>query len=182
MKTKNLLLIVACLLLSNVSTAQDFQEPTEGKAVIYFLRTSNLGAAINFKYFIDEEYLGKFSGKNYARYEVEPGEHLVWTKSENLDFMKADLKANAIYLIHVKPKMGGFKAAVRLEVPDLSDAKLRDRIKKMLSKKKPVTFNMKKAEKEIAKIKEYLEKYEKRKTSTGENRIKVLSADMNFSN
>ncbi len=182
MKTKMLLLLAAFTLQTNMVNAQDFQEPTDGKAVIYFLRTSGLGAAINFKYFIDEEYLGKFSGKNYARIEVDPGEHLVWAKSENLDFMKADLKANAIYLVHVKPKMGGFKAAVRLEVPDLSDAKLLTKIKKLIAKKKPVTLNMKKAEKEVAKIKEYLEKYEKRRNSTGENQVKVLSADMNFSN
>ncbi len=182
MKTKFLFLLIVFALQSNTIEAQDFQKPSEGKAVIYFLRTSNLGAAINFKYFIDEEYLGKFSGKNYARYEVDPGEHLIYAKSENLDFMKADLAADGIYLIHVKPKMGGFKAAVRLEVPNLGDPKLVEKVKKLLAKKKPVTFNMKKSEKEIAKIKEYLEKYEKRKNSTGENKVKILSSDMNFSN
>jgi len=182
MKTKIFLFLVAFALQANVTNAQDFQKPSEGKAVIYFLRTSNLGAAINFKYFIDEEYLGKFSGKNYARYEVDPGKHLIWAKAENLDFMEADLEADAIYLIHVKPKMGGFKAAARIEVADLSDPKLLEKVKKLISKKKPITFNMKKAEKEIAKIKEHLEKYEKRKSSEGEDKIKILSADMSFLN
>ena len=182
MKAKILFLFIAFAIQFNSAEAQDFQKPTEGKAVIYFLRTSSLGAAINFKYFINEEYLGKFSGKNYARYEVDPGKHLIWAKSENLDFMEADLEADAIYLVHVKPKMGGFKAAVRLEVTDLSDAKLLEKIKKLLTKKQPVAFNMKKADKEIAKIKEYLKKYKERKTSTGEDKIKILSADMSFSN
>ena len=180
MKSKILLLILIFTIQSNLIEAQDFQKPSEGKAVVYFLRTSSLGAAINFKYFVDEEYLGKFSGRNYARYELEPGKHLLWAKSENLDFMESDLKADAIYLIHVKPKMGGMKAAVRIEVVDASDVKLFEKVKKLISKKKPVKMNMKKAEKVTPKIKEYLEKYEKRKSSDGEDKIKVLSADMNY--
>ena len=180
MKNKILLLLLICTIQSNLIAAQDFQKPSEGKSVVYFLRTSNLGAAINFKYFVDEEYLGKFAGKNYARYELEPGKHLLWAKSENLDFMQADLKANAIYLVHVKPKMGGLKAAVRLEVIDVNDTKLFEKVKKLISKKKPVKFNMKKAEKVTPKIKEYLEKYDKKKNSAGEDKIKILSANMNF--
>ena len=180
MKSKILLLLLIFTIQSTLIEAQEFQAPTEGKTVVYFLRTSNLGAAINFKYFVDEEYLGKFAGKNYVRHELEPGKHLLWTKSENLDFMEADLKANAIYLVHVKPKMGGLKAAVRIEVLDTSDAKLLEKVKKMISKKKPVKFNMKKAEKVTPKIKEYLEKYDKRKESTGEDKIKVLEANMNY--
>ena len=180
MKNKILLLLLICTIQSNLIAAQDFQKPSEGKSVVYFLRTSNLGAAINFKYFVDEEYLGKFAGKNYARYELEPGKHLLWAKSENLDFMQADLKENAIYLVHVKPKMGGLKAAVRLEVIDVNDTKLFEKVKKLISKKKPVKFNMKKAEKVTPKIKEYLEKYDKKKNSAGEDKIKILSANMNF--
>ena len=180
MKTKLLLLILIFTIHSNLIEAQDFQKPSEGKSVVYFLRTSNLGAAINFKYFVGEEYLGKFAGKNYARLELEPGKHLLWAKSENLDFMEADLKADAIYLIHVKPKMGGLKAAVRMEVVDTNDTKLFEKVKKLMSKKKPVKMNMKKAEKVTPKIKEYLIKYEKRKSGDGEDKIKVLSADMNY--
>lgn len=180
MKTKLLLLILIFTIHSNLIEAQDFQKPSEGKSVVYFLRTSNLGAAINFKYFVGEEYLGKFAGKNYARLELEPGKHLLWAKSENLDFMEADLKADATYLIHVKPKMGGLKAAVRMEVVDTNDTKLFEKVKKLMSKKKPVKMNMKKAEKVTPKIKEYLIKYEKRKSGDGEDKIKVLSADMNY--
>jgi hypothetical protein len=55
-----------------------------------------------------------------------------------------------------------------------------EKVKKLISKKKQVQLNMKKAEKVTPKIKEYLEKYEERKSKGGENKIKVLSADMNY--
>ena len=48
------------------------------------------------------------------------------------------------------------------------------------SKKSPIQFNMKKAEKVTPKIKEYLQKYEQLKNNGDSNKIKVLSADMNF--
>ena len=174
-----ILVIVTCLMLTAVS-AQDLEKPSEGKAAVYLLRTSGLGAAINFKYFVNESYLGKFSGRNYVRLELDAGEQLIWAKSENLDFMEANLKAGAIYLIHVKPKMGGMKAAVRLEAVDTSDEKLMKKVNKLLSNKSPAKLNLKKAEKVTAKIGEYLEKYQNLKNNGKSDKIKELSPDMNY--
>ncbi len=180
MKTKILILALATIFMSAYANAQDFQKPSEGKAVVYFLRTSGLGAAINFKFFDNDTYLGKFKGKNYVKQEFEPGKHLFWAKSENLDFMEADLLANKIYLVQVKPKMGGMKAAVKLNTVDTSDSKLMEKIKKMISKKGPVELSMKKAEKVTPKINEYLQKYEKLKNGEEKEKIKILSSEMFF--
>ena len=178
-KHRLILVVIACLSMIAVS-AQGLEEPSEGKAAVYFLRTSGMGAAINFKFFVNETYLGKFSGRNYIRQELDAGEQLIWAKSENLDFMEANLKAGAIYLIHVKPKMGGMKAAVRLEPVDTSNEKLMKKVTKLLTNKGPAKLNMKKAEKVTAKIAEYLQKYEGLKNNGKSDKIKQLNPDMNY--
>jgi hypothetical protein len=66
--------IMACI--SMPSAAQELLKPSPGKALLYFVRFSGTGALINFKYFHDDHYLGKFSGINYFTYETEPGEHV----------------------------------------------------------------------------------------------------------
>ena len=178
-KQQFILALVACLVWVGVS-AQDLEKPSEGKAAVYLMRTSGLGAAINFKYFVNDTYLGKFSGRNYVRVELDAGEQLIWAKSENLDFMEADLKEGAIYLIHVKPKMGGMKAAVRLEVVDTSDEKLMKKVNKLLSNKAPAKLNLKKAEKVTAKIPDYLKKYESFRSNGKSDKIKQLASGDNY--
>lgn len=178
-KRRMILAFIACMTLMTIS-AQELEKPSEGKAAVYLMRTSGLGAAINFKYFVNETYLGKFSGRNYVRLELDAGEQLIWAKSENLDFMEANLKEGAIYLIHVKPKMGGMKAAVRLEVVDTSNEKLMKKVNKLLTNKAPAKLNLKKAEKVTAKIGDYLEKYQSLKNNGKSDKIKELSLDMNY--
>jgi hypothetical protein len=40
--------------------------------------------------------------------------HLLWSKSDNVDFVEANLDAVKIYIIDSEPQMGGFKARVKL--------------------------------------------------------------------
>lgn len=114
--------------------------PEEGKAVIYFLRTSGLGAAMNFRFFDQNKYIGKFSGVNYMRYECEPGEHVFWAKAENIDVLMANLEADKIYLVESNAVMGGFSAGVKFKSVDYSDEKQMKRINKLLDKKESKTF------------------------------------------
>lgn len=93
---------------------QQIENPTEGKSLVYFARTSELGGLINFKYFDGDIYLGKFSGRNYMVYECDPGEHVFWSASENRSFVQADLEEGGTYIIIVRPKMGAVKSAVKL--------------------------------------------------------------------
>lgn len=178
-KNKLIVAFLACLCVAFAS-AQELEKPAEGKAMVYFLRTSGMGAAINFKFFVDQTYLGKFNGRNYVKHEFDAGERLIWVKSENLEFMEANLQDGAIYLIHVKPKMGGMKAAVRLENVDTSDEKLMKKITKLLTNKKPSNFNLKKAEKVNAKIDDYLKKYQALINEGKSDKIKKLEANMNY--
>lgn len=89
-------------------------KPSEGKAMVYFVRSSSLGFLINFKYFDGETYLGKFNHGKYLAYECAPGKHLFWSKSENTDYLEAELEAGKIYIIDAEPQMGAIKAGVKL--------------------------------------------------------------------
>ncbi|SMC46251.1 hypothetical protein [Moheibacter sediminis] len=101
----------------------ELENPSEGKAVVYLVRTGGAGSMVNFRYFEGNKFLGKFSGKGYLRYECEPGEHIFWAASENSYFVKSELDAGKIYVIEVVGAMGVLYAQVTLDVVDRFDAK-----------------------------------------------------------
>lgn len=138
MKKSIVFLLMLFSMLSVV--AQEIQPPTEGKAVVYFVRTSSLGFAINFSYFHNEKFIGKFNGPKYLRYECEPGEQLFWAKSENHDFILAELEADRVYFIEAVPRMGGVKAQVQLIPINPSDTKQMDKVFKLMGKKSAEEF------------------------------------------
>lgn len=121
------------------SQAQTFTPPAEGKAVIYFIRISGLGALVDFYYFDGNKYIGKYYGTKYMRYECEPGQHLIWVKAENRDFVEADLEAGKIYLLEPIPQMGMMKAGATLNLIDMTNEKTKAKVMKILAKD-PVVF------------------------------------------
>ena len=136
--------------------------PAEGKSVIYFMRTSGLGALMNFRYFDESNYLGKFNGVNYLRYECEPGKHLFWILAENTDVLEANLAANKIYIVETNATMGAFSAAARFKLVDYKNNSQIKRINKLLNKKDAKQFT----EEELKKAKDkmfsaYSKRYEK---------------------
>ena len=182
---KNRFLLTLTFLIAGISfaQAQNFEAPTEGKAVVYFLRPSSLGAAINFRYFDSDQFIGRFNGSKYMRYECEPGEHLFWANAENRDWITANLEAGKIYLIEAKVQMGGFKARVHLVPLETGNEKKMKKVNKLISKKPPVTITQQDISKMNKKLADYiqgsLEKYETK--FKNEQEIIHISADMNFS-
>jgi len=130
MKRFAFLLVLIFTVLSGY--AQDLKVPAEGKAVVYFVRTSGMGALINFKYFDGEKYLGKFNYGKYMVYECDPGVHLFWSKSENIDYLEADLEAGKVYVVNAEPQMGAFKAAVQLKTLDKNHKRYEKHKKRVL--------------------------------------------------
>jgi hypothetical protein len=135
---KNLFLCIA-LLFQFASNAQTIEPAPADKSVVYFVRASSLGAIINFTYFDNDKVIGKFNGPKYMRYECEPGEHLFWAKSENKDFINANLVAGKIYVVEVIPQMGAFITGVGLSPVNDADYRMKS-IKKLLAKRTPTTF------------------------------------------
>ncbi|WP_156340084.1 hypothetical protein [Nonlabens sp. YIK11] len=123
-------------LFSLISIAQITEAPAD-KSVVYFVRSSGMGALINFTYFDMEEVIAQHNGTGYVRYECEPGEHLFWARSENKVYLKADLKPGKTYVVQVQPTLGMVKSGVQFKPLDV-DSKFK-RIVKIMNKKEPYT-------------------------------------------
>ncbi|BDD05520.1 hypothetical protein [Aureibacter tunicatorum] len=140
MKTTLLFFFLASIFFFD--NTQTIKPAPKGKAVVYFVRSSSLGSAINFTYFDSTKVIGRFNGPKYLRYECQPGKHLFWVRSENKDYIKADLESGKIYVIDVVPQMGAIKASVRLIPVNSEDYRMK-KIKKLISKKDSESFSQK---------------------------------------
>ncbi|MCG7281017.1 hypothetical protein MHJ94_06865 [Chryseobacterium taklimakanense] len=119
MKFLNKILIIfavafgTSLMFSQKVTTQEIQKPSEGKSLVYFLRTG-AGSLLNFRIYDNDKFLGALSGFKYMVYECEPGKHMFWAASENRDYVEADLEPNGVYVINAEGQMGAFIASVGL--------------------------------------------------------------------
>lgn len=167
------LLLLLALMVPH-AYGQEFKKPSPGKSLVYFVRISGTGALINFKYFDGDKYLGKMNGVNYFTYECDPGKHIFWVAAENRDFLNADLKPDATYIVEVQPTMGAFKAAVQLHAVSPGDPKKLKKVNKILAKHEP--SELKGGEEDMAFfIKNGLERYEKIK-----NEVPAINQEWTF--
>ena len=182
MKTK-LIGILLLGILTGVSTgfSQGFTPPSEGKTVVYFTRVTSYGFAAAFDFFDQDKYIGNFKGKNYLRYECEPGEHLFWASSENKEFITADLKEGETYIIMVNVIIGVKKAQVGLG-PIASDSNSFEKAQDLINKKKEVVISEKEIDAKTKKLEKIdfmsnnLDKYENEWKDS--KNFRHLSADM----
>jgi hypothetical protein len=138
---KIIITFVIVFFSSIILSAQDIIKPApEDKAVIYFVRTSALGLAINFSYFDSTKVIGRFNGPKYIRYECNPGKHLFWARSENRDFVDAELEAGKIYFLWASPQMGLLKAGVELLPVNPKDESTMKKIMKLLARRESESF------------------------------------------
>ena len=117
--------------------AQNIDPAPEGMAVVYFARPATLAQNAYFSYFDSTRFVGKCDGPSYVRYECTPGRHVLWARSENRDFIEADLKAGKFYFIEVLIGLGAIKAAVRLSPVGPDDEEALDRIEALLKHQPP---------------------------------------------
>ena len=104
------------------------------KSVVYFIRSSITGFAINFTYFDSAHAIGKYNAPYYLRYTCTPGHHLFWARSENKDFIEAELLPGKIYFIKVIPQIGIIKAGVKLRAIDPRTSREMKKIKRFILK------------------------------------------------
>jgi hypothetical protein len=180
---KSLSFLIPLILLSGIfCNGQGVQPASPGKAVVYFVRPSMLGFAINFSYYDSTNLVDKFNGAGYLRYECEPGFHLFWGKAENKDFIEADLEAGKIYLVEAAPQLGAITYGVRLIPVDPNDEKRVARLIKFMNKKTPVSIVDQVApgdqQESSAVVKRAMEKYLKDKESG--QPVSRLEKEMNY--
>ena len=95
-------------------------QPEAGKALIYVLRPTSIGAAVKSFFIVDDTPAGINRGSSYFFIQVDPGKRLFWSKSENVDALELAVEAGKTYYIQQHVQMGGFRARTKLEV--LGDA------------------------------------------------------------
>ena len=161
-------------------SAQGFQPPSKGNAVIYFVRVSSMGNPMNFQYFHQDKYIGEFKGKNYMRYECNPGEQLLWASSENKEFMTADFREGETYIVIVDVIIGVWKAHVGLRPISVGNNEIFEKAKKLILQEPPMITPEAKIEKMNLKLKDFiaaqLKMYDEKWKN--ERNFKNLSADM----
>jgi len=177
---KYFLVFVFSFVFITVTNSQELKQPTQGKCIVYIMRSNGIGAALNFRVYDKDKFLGALPYKAYFTYECDPGNHLFWAASENRDYVEAELEANKVYVIDLRAKIGMFIAAVGVEPYNPKDDRHIKRLKKVL--KKHINANIvdanrtKEKEENIAKAMEAYERIKEREFS----KIKRLSPDMNF--
>ena len=142
-KTKWLLastLFIAFVLSGCAGTVKNMQPyqgdpaklaPEAGKAMVVFMRPSNLGFAVQSSVFLATEgtpdLVGIVAAQAKVAYQVDPGDHLFMVIGESADFMTAKVAAGKTYYALVTPRMGAWKARFSLKPvarPDQNRAEL----------------------------------------------------------
>ena len=122
--------------------------PDDGYALVYILRPSFSGSAVKMWAFADDQFLGVTHGYNYTFSQVPAGEHVLWSKSENISAIRITLEAGKTYYMRQRVRMGLFRAATLVEIVDEKDTE------KMFKKCSYVTAT----EAAEAKAKKYIDK------------------------
>ncbi|WP_051698000.1 hypothetical protein [Prevotella sp. 10(H)] len=143
------LLFTILLSFAITSYAQEPQvemiQPAEGKSIVYFIRTSSVGSLISFSIYDGEELIGKLKPGQFVAYECDPGSHVFIGKSENADYVEANLEAGRIYVVDAQAKMGALKARIKLAPLDKNSKKYekeKEKFMKLLAKNKGEKVSM----------------------------------------
>lgn len=172
---KKIIILSAFIFTMTLSLfGQQFEKPSEGKTLVYFVRYQGSLALIDFKYFDGEKYLGRVSGNNYVLYECDPGEHVLWVSAENREFIKGEFKPDCTYVIEVRPFERVVSAGVNLFQVSPEDKKALKNIKTLFNKKEPAELKGQDADQRTF-IKAGMEQLESNK-----GKIKELNPDWTF--
>jgi hypothetical protein len=92
------------------------------KALIYIIRDTMLGNAIQTKLAVDGQWVGVNKGNNYFFISVTPGTHYFCSRAENHSAIELTVEAGKTYYLHQEVEMGIMKARTKLEVMDADKA------------------------------------------------------------
>ena len=93
-----------------MAKAAPVTEPSADKALVYFMRPSGLGFAINFQIWDGDKFIGLSQAKSFFGYQCDPGKHLFIGIAENKRGIEAELEAGKSYYIITQVRVGGWRA------------------------------------------------------------------------
>ena len=114
--TRWMLLALVAVLMGCAGSSQYMQPatprqgPSPDKTLIYFMRPSGIGFAINFQIWDGDQFIGLSQAKSYFGYECPPGRHLFIGFAENKRGLEATLEAGKTYYVLTQVRMGGWRA------------------------------------------------------------------------
>lgn len=113
------------------------QVAASDKATVYMLRTNGKGPNNKIPLFIDENYVGYLDRGKYLRFELEPGEHMIWTKGKHYGFYKDNFEVGEIYVIQAKVHQGPFdNGSYALKSMTQEDEKILKKLAKRIEENK----------------------------------------------
>lgn len=131
-----IIFISGCAGSSNyMAPATPISGPEQDKAVVYFMRPSGMGFAINFQIWDRDQFIGLSQAKSYFAYQCDPGKHLFIGIAENKRGVLAELEAGKSYYMITQVRMGGWRARLAM-IPVTRDSKFWDQVETYKSKLK----------------------------------------------
>jgi Protein of unknown function (DUF2846) len=89
-----------------------------GKANVYIYRNEAMGSAVKLPVLIDDRAVGDTVAKTYILKQVEPGDHIITSKSETDSKLALSAVAGSNYFIWQEVKMGMWAAGSELHLVD----------------------------------------------------------------
>jgi len=133
---RSALLIVAslCLAAWSLGMSQELPGPPENKARVYFFHfLAPAAGRTPVQVYEGRNYLGLLESSHCYGVDLEPGEHLLWTRSANQSwFLRADVAAGRTYYVHLRMISPKFAGPLR---PSLRSACRKDRQSRKTLKK-----------------------------------------------
>jgi uncharacterized protein DUF2846 len=115
---------------SNVHHSQRTDKDTQplpaqppDKALIYVLRPTHYGGAIQTKLAVDKKWVGVNRENNYFYITLDPGPHYFCSQAENRSLLSLVVEAGKTYYLQQKITMGMMKARNDLEVLNEEEGK-----------------------------------------------------------
>ncbi len=113
-------LFVLLIISTGCAGSSKYMKPAElavivppDKAVVYFMRPSGMGFAINFQIWDGDHFIGLSQAKSCFAYVCDPGNHLFMGFAENKVAIDAELEPAKEYFIGTNVRMGMWKARMQ---------------------------------------------------------------------
>jgi hypothetical protein len=119
--TRGALIVVLALLMVSCGgkymiKSEPLPKPSEGKALVNFMRPSSFGRGVEATIWDGENLIGWIYGKQAFQYECDPGKHLFISWSEYKSPVEAELLPGRVYYIILRTRMGFWRARIH-QVP-----------------------------------------------------------------
>ena len=91
-------------------------EPPAGAGLVYVIRPTLIGGAVQTKVAVDGDWKGVNRGNNYFYFTLDPGEHYICSQAENQSVLTLTVEAGKTYYIQQHIEMGFMKSRNRIEL------------------------------------------------------------------